>query len=257
MIRSRCHTIFLWALLTMLGLWPGYAQAQRYDNRIGREAWAAIAKVEHREGIPLGLLHAMSLTETGMGQNGQLLPWPYTVGINRSPERQYASLSQGRTELQRLVGLGFNKFDLMVNGRQHTEISRTLAEIYLSGTRDDARIVLQGVNYARRFNSKEQAVAFANRMITGGHDNLDLGLMQINWRVHGKHFRSVDEVFDMNRNLSYAVDYLREHRQTRDWWSSVGRYHSGTPNYARKYIRSVWTMYQRVHRLNKYSSKTG
>lgn len=234
---------------------PSFAQA--YDARIGREAWAMIGRVEYQEGVPLGLLHAMSLAETGMGQDGQLLPWPYTVGINRSPVREYTTLSAGRAELKRLAGLGFTKFDVTVNGRSYTAISRTMAELYLAGTNDLARVKIQGVNYAKRFNTKDQAVAFARQMIAGGHDNLDIGLMQINWRVHGKKFRSVEEVFDVNRNVSYAVSYLREHRETRDWWGSVGRYHSATPYYARNYIKSVWEMYQRVHRLNKYNKKTG
>jgi len=254
MRRYQRHLIALCAALSVLG-GAATAFADTYDNRIGREAWAAIAKVEYQNGIPLGLLHAMSLTETGMGQDGQLLPWPYTVGINRSPEREYASLSGGRNELKRLAGLGFNKYDLTINGRRHTEISRTMAELYLAGSNDVARVKIQGVNFAKRFNSKDQAVAYAKKMIAGGHDNLDLGLMQINWKVHGKKFRSVEDAFDMNRNLNYAVNYLREHRQTRDWWGSVGRYHSATPTYARKYIRNVWNMYQRVHRLNKYSNK--
>lgn len=254
MRRLRHLTIILYTALALTA-WAVPAFASSFDNRVGREAWAAIAKVEHQNGIPLGLLHAMSLTETGMGQDGQLLPWPYTVGINRSPEREYGSLSAGRAELKRLVALGFSKFDLTVNGRRHTELSRTMAELYLAGSNDVARVKIQGVNFAKRFNSKDQAVAFAKKMIAGGHNNLDLGLMQINWKVHGKNFRSVEDAFDMSRNLNYAVNYLREHRQTRDWWGSVGRYHSATPTYARKYIRNVWNMYQRVHRLNKYSAK--
>lgn len=239
-----------------MSAWAAPAFADYYDARIGKEAWNMIGQVEYREGLPLGLLHAMSLAETGMGQSGQLLPWPYTVGINRSPVHEYATLSAGRAELQRLVSLGFSKFDLTVNGRRLTAANRTMCELYLAGSNDVARVKIQGVNYARRFSGKDSAVAFANKMIAGGHDNLDLGLMQINWRVHRKHFRSVEEVFDMNRNLSYAVSYLREHRETRDWWGSVGRYHSGTPYYARNYIKSVWGMYQRVHRLNKYSKST-
>ena len=256
-MRRYQHKVISLLAALAISAWAAPAFADYYDARIGKEAWSMIGQVEYREGIPLGLLHAMSLAETGMGQGGQLLPWPYTVGINRSPVRDYETLSAGRSELQRLYSLGFTKFDLTINGRRFTAVSRTIAELYLAGSNDVARVKIQGVNYAKRFSNKDQAVAFARRMIAGGHDNLDLGLMQINWRVHGKHFRSVEEVFDLNRNLTYAVGYLREHRETRDWWGSVGRYHSATPYYARNYIKSVWNMYQRVHRLNKYSGKTG
>ena len=73
--------------------------------------------------------------------------------------------------------------------------------------------------------------------------------MQINWHYHKDGFAGIEEAFDPAKNASYAVSYLRKHRQERDWWNSVGRYHSGTKKYAQRYIRNVYAMYRRVHRL--------
>jgi len=65
----------------------------------------------------------------------------------------------------------------------------------------------------------------------------------------GENFKQVDHVFDPSKNVTYAVNYLRKHKKDRDWWRSVGRYHSGTEKHAKRYIENVWEMYQKVHRL--------
>lgn len=220
-----------------------------FDPTIARDAWVLISQAEATYNIPPGLLHAISLVETGKGIRGWVLPWPYTVGVNGTGSKGVVGGAAALQTLSRWRGLGFVRFDVRAPGIAKYNIPAKQAEALLQSVSPNATVVMEGRNYARRFNSAAEASSFANRLISAGYRNLDIGMMQINWRVHGRHFASVGDVLEPSRNLAYAVRYLLENRQTRDWWGSVGRYHSGTAFYANRYIRNVYSMYLRIHRV--------
>lgn len=222
-----------------------------FDPVVARDAWLMISDAEKQYQIPSGLLHAMSLVETGQGVRGWMLPWPYTVGINGTGSKSFRSAAAARQQLNAWRSLGFVRFNLSVNGRSASNIKATEAEARLQATGADfAFVTLEGRNFARRFQDAAGAEQFLRSLFARGYRNVDVGMMQINWKVHGKHFRSVAEVLTPAANLRYAVSYLLNHRQTRDWWGSVGRYHSGTAFYANRYVRNVYGMYMRIHRFN-------
>ncbi len=222
-----------------------------FDPAVARDAWLMISAAERQQEIPSGLLHAMSLVETGQGVRGWMLPWPYTVGINGTGKQNFRSAAAASKQLQSWRGLGFVRFNLSINGRTASNIKATEVATRLQAVREDyALITLEGRNFARRFNSAPETERFLGSLFARGYRNVDVGMMQINWKVHGKHFRSVAEVLEPANNLNYAVRYLLNHRQTRDWWGSVGRYHSGTAFYANRYVRNVYNMYMRIHRAN-------
>lgn len=221
-----------------------------FNPVIARDAWVLIAQAERSNNIPAGLLHAMSLVETGKGIRGWVLPWPYTVGVNGTGVQSYPTREAALAGFARYRMLGFVSFNLRGPGVNLSKAKPMTVATALGGMPATGTITLEGINYGRRFNNAAEAEAFLNRMFASGYRNVDVGMMQVNWKVHGSHFSSVRQALDPNTNLNYAVSYLLEHRQTRDWWGSVGRYHSGTPFYANRYIRSVYSMYLRIHRVS-------
>lgn len=222
-----------------------------FDPAVARDAWLMISAAEKQYQIPSGLLHAMSLVETGQGVRGWMLPWPYTVGINGTGQKSFRSPSAALSQLNSWRSLGFVRFNLSINGRSASNLKTADVTAKLQALGGDfAFITLEGRNFARRFQDAASAETFLRSLFARGYRNVDIGMLQINWKVHRKHFRSVAEVLAPENNLRYAVSYLLNHRQTRDWWGSVGRYHSGTAFYANRYVRNVYSMYMRIHRFN-------
>ena len=240
-------------ILSIVVMTVGYAfgaSADAYDSRIARDAWMTLAKVENRYGIPKGLLHSMSLVETGQGLSGKVMPWPYTVGINPTGKHKFDSARMALNDLDKLRLMGFKRFNVSVDGTMRKNLSASTAESFISAA-EATSFTVQGRHFSKRFESKNLAVSFVENILGQGYKNIDIGLMQINWKYHGENFTNVSEALDPYHNANYAVSYLQKHRKTRDWWGSVGRYHSGTNKHATKYIKNVWSMYQRVHRLSK------
>lgn len=60
---------------------------------------------------------------------------------------------------------------------------------------------------------------------------IDVGCMQINHYFHGRHFRSVEAMFDPHDNVDYAARFLRELRAREGSWTlAAARYHAGPNN---------------------------
>ena len=89
-------------------------------------------------------------------------------------------------------------------------------------------------------SSLEEAKAFANEKIKSGVRNIDIGVMQLNWRWHGGEFASLDEMLNPNSNIAYAARHLTNlYKQHGDWQTAVRYYHSSKPQHNRKYSRKV------------------
>ena len=254
--NTRIATRLGFAALALLAVsWAQPARADYdsdpFDPVVARNAWLLIAKTERDYNIPAGLLHAISLVESGQGIHGWVLPWPYTVGVNGSGQRTFSSRQQAQEHFHIMRLMGYVRFTINAPGVRKSRLTPTQAEAALTALPQAAVGTIEADNYGRRFNSEAEAEAFVRREFALGNTNLDIGMMQINWRVHGKHFRSVAQALDPVTNLHYAVTYLLEHHKGSDWWSSVGRYHSGTRYYANRYIRNVYAMYLRIHRVSR------
>lgn len=133
----------------------------------------AAARASAASGVPLSVLRAISLTETGRTRQGSFKPWPWTVNM------------EGK-------GTWFDTFE-------------------------EAR------DYVLRHHAR-------------GARSYDVGCFQINYRWHGQHFASPEQMFDPDANAAYAARFLRElYTEFGDWSRAAGAYHSRTPYFAGKY----------------------
>jgi hypothetical protein len=86
-------------------------------------------------------------------------------------------------------------------------------------------------------DSKADAATKAQAILATGRRNLDLGCFQINYRWHGQHFGSLDDMLDPAQGADYAARYLLQHYQRLgDWKAAIGAYHSRTPELAQAYL---------------------
>jgi len=90
--------------------------------------------------------------------------------------------------------------------------------------------------------SKEEAINIVQSYLDKGVTNIDIGLLQINWRFHGENFDDVSELLDINKNLDYAASFLKKLYKTHgSWQKAVQYYHSARPKHYRKYSRKIIT----------------
>ena len=86
------------------------------------------------------------------------------------------------------------------------------------------------------FDTREEAMTFAESALRRGARNFDVGCFQLNHRWHGDAFRDLATMFDPVANARYAARYLREqYATTGDWTAAAGAYHSFTPEFAQRY----------------------
>lgn len=84
--------------------------------------------------------------------------------------------------------------------------------------------------------SKEAALTAAAVAISEGERRVDHGCFQINYRWHGMHFSSIEQMLDPDAGAAYAAQFLqRLYLETGDWSKAAGAYHSRTPLYAARY----------------------
>lgn len=95
----------------------------------------------------------------------------------------------------------------------------------------------------KRFNSREEAYEHLSQLLARGHRNVDVGLVQVNWRWNGDRFESAWHALDPVVNLSTGARILRELKDNCgdcSWWTVVGQYHNPTkPWLAAAYVRRV------------------
>ena len=91
-----------------------------------------------------------------------------------------------------------------------------------------------------RFDSLEEALAFARGPVAHAASNVDLGCFQISRRWHGEAFADDHEMLDPARNALYAARLLSDHyARLGDWTLAAGAYHSRTEAHAGPYRQMV------------------
>ncbi len=86
------------------------------------------------------------------------------------------------------------------------------------------------------FDTPDEARAFVFEHFKRGARSFDVGCFQINYRWHGQHFASIEEMFEPLANGRYAARFLGElHAELGDWSAAAGAYHSRTPTFANRY----------------------
>jgi len=89
-------------------------------------------------------------------------------------------------------------------------------------------------------HSKEEA-----ERILATTDNVDIGLMQINWPFWGRRLGvTKSELLDPKVNLLYGARILERPLMRRGkFWRQVSDYHSGTPQARDRYNQRVYSVY--------------
>jgi soluble lytic murein transglycosylase-like protein len=93
-------------------------------------------------------------------------------------------------------------------------------------------------------SSHEEAL----RLLLRSRNNVDIGLMQVNWGYWGEKFGlSKPELLDPQLNVLVGARIL-EHcvRVGGSWWKGIALYHSSQDARQRQYVQKVWQSYQRV-----------
>ena len=90
------------------------------------------------------------------------------------------------------------------------------------------------------FDTKADAIAFAQKLQARGIRSIDVGCMQINLMHHPDAFHGLDEAFDPSANARYAVRFLKELRdKTGSWETASAWYHSANPQEGGPYRQKV------------------
>ena len=78
------------------------------------------------------------------------------------------------------------------------------------------------------FQKREEALKYIKKVIARGDRNIDVGCMQINYRWHGKAFKSLEQMIDPAYNIPYAARFLSTlYERHGNWDKAIKYYHSG------------------------------
>nr|WP_282120974.1 lytic transglycosylase domain-containing protein [Ruegeria atlantica] len=93
------------------------------------------------------------------------------------------------------------------------------------------------------FTSEFEAKSYVFEIFKAGKRSFDIGCFQINYRWHGKAFRSIDAMFDPDENATYAARFLKDlYTELGSWNAAAGAYHSRTPALANAYVARFQTV---------------
>lgn len=91
-----------------------------------------------------------------------------------------------------------------------------------------------------KFTSIDSTLKALEEMIESGNSNIDVGIMQINYKWHHKEFTSLRDMVNPSNNIAYAAKFLRTLKDNHGSWQKAVRfYHSGNENFNKKYSRQV------------------
>lgn len=120
------------------------------------------------------------------------------------------------------------------------DVMRAIARVETGRLRDGRlepwpwTINVEGQGYW--FTSEIEAKSYVFNIFKAGKRSFDIGCFQINYRWHGKAFRSIDAMFDPDENATYAARFLKDlYAELGSWPAAVGAYHSRTPSLANAY----------------------
>ncbi len=107
---------------------------------------------------------------------------------------------------------------------------------------------LNVAGHGRVYPSRAAAWSALNRFLARGERFVDIGIMQVNWRYHRDKLGDPWLALEPYHNLRVAAGILREcYTKRRDWWASVGCYHSpNNSTRAQRYRQRVVGYWQRL-----------
>ncbi len=175
---------------------------------------------------------------------GAVLAEPAQAAQN--PGKTWDICAQRTAEAERAAGMPthlLTAVSMVESGRWRAETGEILAWPWTVTAGGEGRFL----------PSKAAAIAEVERLRAEGVTNIDVGCMQINLRYHPKAFDSLEQAFDPDRNIAYAIGFLRDLRDRwGSWTRAVGSYHSNTPALSGRYRAKVLKMvYAEKHRIAK------
>ncbi|MFL6600829.1 MAG: transglycosylase SLT domain-containing protein [Steroidobacteraceae bacterium] len=98
------------------------------------------------------------------------------------------------------------------------------------------------------FPNYEAALAKLREVLARGETNVDIGILQINWRANGYRLPNPAELLIPRNNIDVAAQMLREllDRCNGDWSCAVARYHSPRTDLGEAYEASVRRIVERL-----------
>lgn len=86
----------------------------------------------------------------------------------------------------------------------------------------------------------EESARILKQKLKSGTTNLDVGLMQLNYKWHRKAFNSIEDMLNPIKNIAYAAQLLNSLKnQHGDWQTAIRYYHSYSAKYNRAYSLKV------------------
>jgi len=93
---------------------------------------------------------------------------------------------------------------------------------------------------SKYFTSKQEALAYVNECLAQGMTNIDVGILQLNFKWHSQGFTNLEAMLDPHLNTLYAARFLKRLRlQHGSWAKAVATYHSSQPHRGQAYITKV------------------
>jgi hypothetical protein len=102
------------------------------------------------------------------------------------------------------------------------------------------------------FNDRMSAWRAAEYLRGHDFDMFDIGVMQVNWHYHGHLFANSWDALDPEINQRAAASILAGHlRRTGSLAQAIGRYHSASPNRAKRYVEQFALHYAAIRETSE------
>lgn len=109
--------------------------------------------------------------------------------------------------------------------------------------------------YGHSFKTVDAAVQFIEGKQKQGCRNISVGPMQLHLPSHRHHFKSIKEMIEPQKNISYAAKLLAKFkRQTGSMEKAVKMYHTGTPHAGEAYKNRVFGAWAKIRSRKAASS---
>lgn len=97
------------------------------------------------------------------------------------------------------------------------------------------------------FDTKEEAIEAARKLLARGVQSMDIGCMQVNIRHHPNAFSSLSQGFEPEYNVAYAASFLRNlYQEDGSWRKAASDYHSRTPQRGTQYVGLVYNSWFQI-----------
>ncbi len=97
------------------------------------------------------------------------------------------------------------------------------------------------------FNTKDEAIAYTQKLLASGMRSIDVGCMQVNLRHHPEAFSNLEQAFEPRYNVAYAANFLRRNfDDLGSWKAAAAAYHSRTPEFGTRYVGKVYERWNHI-----------